>query len=75
MFMIYIYDLLTGLVLDASVVDLDSLSLREFNTAFPMRRKTITKKDREKPLITGYLKNLISKRQRNTIRSNKIKYL
>ena len=60
--------------MDASVVELNSLILREYNTAFPIRRKTITKKFREKPWITGYLKNLISKRQRQyyLFKQNKI---
>ena len=41
--------MLFGLDLDAFVVELDSLILREYNNACPVRRKTITKKDREQP--------------------------
>ena len=60
--------------MDETVAELDSFIFGEFNNACPTRRKNVTKKDRKKPWTFGYLKNLISKCQKQNIlfKQNKI---
>ena len=50
--------------IDFSIEKLDSIILEHFNLYCPIITKNISKKDRQKPWISPYLKGLISMRQR-----------